>query len=685
MSLRKLVLLASVASLVLQGDDVHAQEEDQRVYERSFFDQFAPQNALEMVERLPGFNLQQADEARGLGQGGTNVLINGEPVTGKGETATTRIAQIVAGNVIRIEILDAGTLDLPGFSGSVANIVTRRSSISGTVLWEPTLRGRADPAYGNGSVSVSGSSGQIDYSATLSHAMVRIVLDGPETLSDPDGNVFETRDEEWALRGDQPQLSTSVTWNRPNGHVLNAKTSFDRLSSARRQTSVSTATSSRGDNGSSIAQNFGVQNNLRFDADYSLPALGGDLKLISLFARRDSNADTRLTAADISGNTLVDQAFEEASTASEAIFRFEQQWSGSDNQSWQLAGEGAFNSLDLEADFRTFSNSDPTEVATQASTQTTIEELRGEATLAHRRRIGRNGSLQISIGGELSQIRQGEFERIFFRPKGFASYTLQPWEGWTATARIAREVGQINFRDFAATVSLFDGTTSQDNLELVPQQSWVFSGRAERVFADGHIASFSVTHERISDLVDRIPVGESGDAVGNIPSARRSGVEANITLLGAPFGLRGAQLDFNGAWQWSSVTDPIEGFTRDIGDLRLRDLTLSFRHDLPDTDWAYGFVLQDIKLAPVFRSTLAEYRNVPRGGLTPGTNAIYVEHSDLLGLRARLQVSEFLGQQSRFRRDIHAGRRDVALLDRVEERERSLNGPVITLSLGRSF
>ena len=185
MPLRKSVFWLLAAGLAIQSSAALASDEDQRVYERSYFDQFAPQNALEMIERLPGFNLQQADEARGLGQGGTNVLIDGKPVTGKGETASTRIAQIAANSVIKIEILDAGAIDIPGFSGLVANIITRRTSISGSALWEPSFRGKADPAYGNGNVTISGSSGDIDYSAALHHTMVRIVFDGPETLSDP--------------------------------------------------------------------------------------------------------------------------------------------------------------------------------------------------------------------------------------------------------------------------------------------------------------------------------------------------------------------------------------------------------------------------------------------------------------------------------------------------------------------
>ncbi|WP_209349511.1 hypothetical protein [Pontixanthobacter sp. CEM42] len=382
---------------------------------------------------------------------------------------------------------------------------------------------------------------------------------------------------------------------------------------------------------------------------------------------------------------MADRAFEEESASQEWVARFEQQWRESDGKSWQLAGEAAYNSLDLTTSLLAFDPATPSQVLSETQSRTMIEELRSEITVAHQRRLNSQSSLQISIGGEVSEIGQTGFRRAFFRPKGFANYTLKPGSDWTLSARIAREVGQINFRNFASTVSLIEGVSTQENLGLVPQQSWVITGRAERIFEAGHTFSLALTREHISDLVDRIPLGTDGDAVGNIPTASRTAIETSVTLVGSGLGLPGVQLDLNGNWQWSSVIDPIGGFDRDIGNLRVRDLRLRFRHDLPRSDWSYGLELREIKLAPVFRATLTEFRNVPGGALSPGTNAVFIENKDLFGLRARIEVSELLGQKSRFRRLTHSGRRDLTPIVRIENRERSLGGPVLSLSLGRTF
>ncbi|MEO1658575.1 MAG: TonB-dependent receptor plug domain-containing protein [Pseudomonadota bacterium] len=685
MKFRKVAACCAATSFLVCSAAVSAQDGVIRSFDRAFFDRFSPQSALEMINRVPGFSLEEADEDRGLSQGGTNVLINGRPITGKGDTATTQISQIAPDSVLRIEVIDSGTLDIPGFSGLVANIVTQKTSVSGSYLWEPEFKERQAPALANGNLNLSSSLSNVDLSFAADLTSIRVDFVGPETLTTADGELFETRDETFTIQGDEPSLSGSLRWDRSNGHILNAKTSFTWLDLARDQVSESMAVTARGLSGLN-AGGFGQdQIDARFDTDYSFPFAQGTLKLISVAALEHSDAMTRIAIDDPSGLPLDRRGFDEESTSTEAIARFEQTWSGSEGRSWQLAGEGAFNQLELETNLLSFNTADPDIVTSSSRSETTIEERRGEATLAHSRGLSSKSDLQISLGTEYSTIEQGAVQRHFVRPKGFVSYTTRPRDNWTLSARAAREVGQINFRDFAASVSLFEEVTRENNPELVPEQSWVLTGRAERRFRDGHVASMEVEHELISDLVDRIPLGESGDAIGNIPEANQTTLDTALTLIGKPFGLDGAQLDLRGIWRWSSLTDPIEGFDREIGGIRTKDLSADFRHDIAGTSWSYGFTFQDLEVAPSYQSTLVQLRNVPAGGLTPGDNIAFVEHRDLFGFRARLTVSEFLGRVSRFERVIHEGRRDITPVDRIEDRRRTLGGPFWGLSVGRTF
>ena len=91
------------------------------VYTPVDFSRFTSRNALDMLERVPGFVVTSNDQGRGLGQAGTNVLINGQRISSKSQDVFDQLRRVTAEQVDRIEIVDGATLHLPGLSGQVAN------------------------------------------------------------------------------------------------------------------------------------------------------------------------------------------------------------------------------------------------------------------------------------------------------------------------------------------------------------------------------------------------------------------------------------------------------------------------------------------------------------------------------------------------------------------------------------
>src|SRR5688572_18831907 len=126
------------------------------IYQAAYFRAFSPSNALEIVERVPGFSLDLgAQDVRGFGQAAGNVVINGSRPSSKSDTLATVLARIPASRVARVEV---GPGDLFGseFSGKpqVLNLVTTAAGgLAGTVnaSLARTYDGRLAPA---GSVSV---------------------------------------------------------------------------------------------------------------------------------------------------------------------------------------------------------------------------------------------------------------------------------------------------------------------------------------------------------------------------------------------------------------------------------------------------------------------------------------------------------------------------------------------------
>jgi outer membrane cobalamin receptor len=118
------------------------------VYTAQDFARFAPRNALDLIERIPGFDLGGSgggggggggggDAARGFGQADENLLINGERISSKSTSTADQLSRIPIANVVRIEVVDGATLGIPGLSGRVANIIVIQGGPSGQFEWRP--------------------------------------------------------------------------------------------------------------------------------------------------------------------------------------------------------------------------------------------------------------------------------------------------------------------------------------------------------------------------------------------------------------------------------------------------------------------------------------------------------------------------------------------------------------------
>jgi hypothetical protein len=120
-----------------------------RVYTPADFARFAPKSAFDMLSQVPGFSIRSEDVERGLGQATGNVLLNGERISGKSTDPVTALQAIPAKNVVRIEILDAAQVDVPGLTGAGGERrLQRPARISGQFSYQPEFRAHyADPRF----------------------------------------------------------------------------------------------------------------------------------------------------------------------------------------------------------------------------------------------------------------------------------------------------------------------------------------------------------------------------------------------------------------------------------------------------------------------------------------------------------------------------------------------------------
>ena len=642
---------------------------------------FAPRTALEMLEMVPGFVISDTESRRGLGSSTENILINGRPVSGKTNDAADALRRIGASQVVRIEIRTSGSGEAGGVGRQIANvIVENKRATSGQFSWRPSARLRdGGPAYLNGDASLSSVHGPFEYTLGIRNDALRTGASGPSRLNSPDGQTIDLRNESFLERSDRPQLSGDILFDGASDLIARLRGSYQRYYYRFRERS------DRSGEGLVDRARFLTQreNDRRYEigGDLSLNMGPGRLKLIGLHSAERSPVDTRVATIFSDGSGTLGDRFVRDADERETVLRTEYRWAAGANE-WQVAAERSLNRLDnVSTLFERHPDGSFEEVPFPGGTGK-VRELRHEASITLSRRLSPSLSLQSSVGGEISRLglagpEDGESRR-FRRPKGYVSLAWQAGPRLRATAKIERRVGQISFFDFLASRDLSEDRENAANPQLVPPQSWDVQAELSRDLAAFGTTTVRIYGQRIEDLVDRIPIGLSSEAPGNLDTAYLYGVDWKTTLLLDRLGLTGVRFDSRLQFQGSSVDDPVSGRSRRIGNNLVRLIDLAIRHDIAGTNWAWGGGLYHIYRAPDFRiGETARYREGPLAG------NLFVENKDVAGLTMRTGISNLISSRQELDRFVFVNRKDGPQLF-VERRRRSV-GPVLTLAISGNF
>jgi outer membrane receptor for ferrienterochelin and colicins len=112
------------------------------VYDQQFFEQFEPLSVGDQLSRVPGVAFtsdigeRDAPQMRGLGEGFTQVLVNGRPIPGAGNDRTVFVDRIPAEIIDRIEIVRApsANIDSGGIGGTINIILKDGASLPPGVI-----------------------------------------------------------------------------------------------------------------------------------------------------------------------------------------------------------------------------------------------------------------------------------------------------------------------------------------------------------------------------------------------------------------------------------------------------------------------------------------------------------------------------------------------------------------------
>ena len=83
--------------LLAQSTEIaNTDEEETVVYTASFFERYSPNTALDMIQQVPGFILDDGSALRGLGAAAGNVLINDRRPSAKQDLSSLILSRIPA-------------------------------------------------------------------------------------------------------------------------------------------------------------------------------------------------------------------------------------------------------------------------------------------------------------------------------------------------------------------------------------------------------------------------------------------------------------------------------------------------------------------------------------------------------------------------------------------------------------
>ena len=639
---------------------------DRLVYFVEQFARFGPLTAADMVQQIPGFTVSKISEDRGLGDATQNVLLNGQRLTGKNTDAQAVLARIAVGSVVRLEIVDGASLDIPGLNGQVLNVVTRAGRGQGSFAWRPQFRPNIPDHWTPVEVNWSDKIGDGEYTLAFTNQGMRGGAFGTENLLDATGATVSARDRQFLAWNDDSRLSASYSRIAVDESTfnLNAMLSHFRF---KNRVIASYDTTLEGDV-SEQRRNREVISRIELGSDYSTELGAGRVKFAGLW--RDGEGPVRNAfLRDVTLGVDTGQRFVRQLREGERVVRAEYGW-GSAANDWQLSAEAAFNFLEATTDFVVLDSAGSYQPVPLPGGAGRVEEQRGQVIGSWTRPLRPTLTLQASIGGEYSTLSQpgtGSPAREFWRPKGSVALAYKPSSRFDLNLRLQRRVGQLDFEDFLASVDVQNNNNNTSNFSLMPPQSWLLELEANRSLGSAGSVQWKIELESISDIVDQVPISATEEAVGNLPGAERLRASMRAGLLLDGLGITGGRIDSTAIYASERLRDPLQGTRRPVSFSEPWSWTLEFRHDVPRTPWVYGFQSDHAGREVSYRLDYESYVYRQRPQFV-----LFAEHKNVFGLKVRALLQNTLQRGERSVETFYVDRSDgpVSSYRRAQERIR---------------
>ena len=575
-----------------------ASESATAVFDAAYFAAYRPITLQDMLDRIPGISLafRQTEERRGLRSNSDQILINGKQISAKDNNSQTVLRRISASQVERIEVIRGSVAELESTSSRVINIVLKTE---GRHTWSYFLGG---VGYRDGTIRPLGTTGYA-YDALDRNANVAAFSDvsyrpwerlevGRTPANVP---IADTRDDESALN-QYYRLTGNFDFRLPRERELQLNALAQHRDIDRELRRVSRSLGAAG--GTVVSDTFERDYRNReaaeFGVDHEVPFASGRFTTVALFNIETEDKDREVRNLAVPGSPLLTLE-ERADLKTESILRGTYDRPLAPGQGLKLGIEAAFNVQDTVLDLFTVVRGIPTRVPI-FNNDTRIEESRGELFAAHRWEPSAKWQVESGLTLELSDLEQTGRDVNSSRSLQYLKPTLEVFYKPSAADKlwgtIRRDVSQLDFLEFIATLRTEDQVLDQGNPDLLPERSWDLETGWEHKLADGGgFLSARAFHRQVSDVSEKIAFRGILSQPGNIGSGREYGAELEASLKFAALGLWDGTLTSTFLRRHTQVTDPFNGRSRTFAGKPDYEASVIYKHEIKPLSTLLTFIV----------------------------------------------------------------------------------------------
>jgi outer membrane receptor for ferrienterochelin and colicins len=696
-------------------------------YSATYFSEWAPVTAQDMMDRIPGLDSGGMGSgggsgkfrgrggppggSRGGGNGGrgfgggsgeTEILINGKRTAGKNNSTGGQLTRITADQVDFIEIIrgTSGALDVRG-SGQVVNIVLFDQLSESSLQYEITANQTDDNTVKpTGTFAYSGQSGGLNFQLSA-------------TALEP---YFQNKSKENSVLGDFSLNDRILEESKTEGSVLMLSSNLDYEINAASSVRFNALWLDASGNTEVVRQTTDLkvipnkdafqreespatQDNWEIGGDYEWNTERGDRFKILFISNSLTDSRTRERYDLFSETSKEKNLFlDSRSNTKERIVRGSYTFNIFDSQDIEIGAEraqtildsklalGLSNAIGLSSD--SVGGLIPVSVGNANSV---VEEMRYEPFIIHNWIINSQMSLETSVLYEYSEIEQsGDVSKKrdfnFVKPKIDFRYDLTPQLQLRGT--IEKVVEQLTFSDFVAVSDDQDEDSNfqAGNANLRQEWYWNYEVNSEyRLPNDIGVVSgrlyFEDWHDRIERMDVTVNENQLQSANGNIGDGEKYGLELKASIRMRMIGMPNLLVTAVQEMEDSKIKDPFLGIERRmLFSWRGRN-TLGFRHDIPSLSFNYG-----VNWMNMFDGNRTRYDidDIEYGAGDPFWGA-FVEWVSPTNMTFRLDAQGIVSNGEFCReRQRYVGRISSGILEEIED-QCSTSGPTVSLSMTGTF